>query len=274
MIETYQNYYKNINKCITPISSKLSISVMTLCGSLGSPINILELFDYYIDIGHDLFDLYYVPNTKKNGQNINKNNAFYNCLNITFYYKDINSIESKIAAKIFPNGSIQIPGCKTIDAVHKTPKIIYNFIKSYSELCKHKYPNIIKEPENFILSNMRIVMINSNFSFNNKINQERIKNIINNLKYDGTDKEEYKWRIATFQPEKYSGVNIRYITKKSRDSLLNKQIPSKLEGQISIFIFRSGKCTITGSKNTNELLEAYKAITDLAFKYKDNIFVE
>jgi TATA-box binding protein (TBP) (component of TFIID and TFIIIB) len=46
----------------------------------------------------------------------------------------------------------------------------------------------------------------------------------------------------------------------------------KLTGQVSIFIFRSGKGTITGAKNTDDLLEAYQAITNFIRNNKEKVF--
>lgn len=278
-LETEKNFYSNLSKCKTndEIASELVVAVMTVCGSLGSSIDLLEIFDYYMDVGCESFELSYVPNSKKSKGE--KNKAFYNCLNVTFYYKDIDSIESKIAAKVFPNGSIQLPGCKTIDAVHRGPEILFNFINDISRECKEKKPDVdvIKNFSLFKLKDVRIVMINSNFSFEKGILQERLKTVINNLKFEGKEKNGHIWRMASFQPEKYSGTNIRYMTKRCRDNttsffLEGKKIPIKLDGQVSIFIFRSGKGTITGAKNTKDLLEAYNAIVDLVRENKIHLF--
>lgn len=277
-METVQTYYKNIKECTTKdgIASDLVVAVMTVCGSLGSPINLLEIFDHYMETGADFYsyELSYVPNSKKTKDN--KNKAFYNCLNVTFYYSDKDNIESKISAKVFPNGSIQIPGCKTIDTVQNVPIVLFNFINRIAEKCKDRI--IIQNPELFKLQNVRIVMINSNFSFKQGILLERLKTIINNNRFEGTINSENIWRIASFQPEKYSGCNIRYMTNKCRmDSSdlytdPNKKIPLKLDGQVSIFIFRSGKGTITGAKTSSDIQEAYHAIINLVRDNKDILF--
>ena len=56
--------------------------------------------------------------------------------------------------------------------------------------------------------------------------------------------------------------------------LKKEKIPSKLDGQISIFVFKSGKGTITGSKNTEELLESYMAIVNVLRTYQDELFIK
>jgi TATA-box binding protein (TBP) (component of TFIID and TFIIIB) len=280
-LETEKIYYENLSNCKTndKIASPLIVAVMTVCGTVGSSIDLLEIFDYYMEEGSETFELSYVPNSKK--KNGIKNKAFYNCLNVIFHYRDINGIESKIASKIFPNGSIQLPGCRTIDSVHKTPEILFNFIKDISKKCQLKKPDIpiIKNIENFKLQNVRIVMINSNFIFEKGILQERLKNIINDNKFDGDDNPNKIWRMASFQPEKYSGTNARYMTNKCREQnkdiyIQGKKIPMKLEGQVSVFVFRSGKGTITGAKNTKDLLETYNAITNLVRTNKNQLMYD
>ena len=143
MLETEETYFRNLGQCTTTdnLALELIVAVMTVCGSVGSGIDLLEIFDFYIEEGCGLFELSYVPNSKKlkDGK---KNKAFYNCLNVTFHYKDVDNIESKIASKIFPNGSIQLPGCRTIDAVHKTPEILFNFIKDIAKKVQSKKPEI------------------------------------------------------------------------------------------------------------------------------------
>jgi hypothetical protein len=114
-------------------------------------------------------------------------------------------------------------------------------------------------------------MINSNFSFSKGILQERLKNAINKKRFDNN---ENQWRIATFAPEKYSGVNIRFLTKRLVQSLLNNtDTLSSKDGQVSIFVFKSGKSTITGAKKVEDLLEAYKAITDFV-RNRDELFMK
>jgi hypothetical protein len=282
-LETSEKYASNILKCKTDddIASDLIVAVMTVCGQLGTNINLLKIFDLYMEGKCDPnFELNYVPNSKKTRDG-KKNKAFYNCLSVLFYIKDADGIESKIASKIFPNGSIQLPGCRTMDAVTKSPQVLNNFIRDLVVT----YPDIIDGTLN--LSGIRIVMINSNFIFQTKtdgtkkqvgIIQERLKDIINANKFEGVDDDVRKWRMATYQPEKYAGVNIRYWTKNARRDYAhyfteNKKLPKKIEGQISIFVFRSGKGTITAAKNSEDLLDAYRAICQLVRDNKKTVLI-
>ncbi len=293
-LEPEKKFCENLKKCVTVdnIASELIVAVITLCGSIGSAINLEEIFNYYnankclcgelcekkCDRYLDNYELNYVLNTKTAGDIVVKK-AFYNCLNITFFYSDKKNVKSKIAAKVFPNGSIQIPGCRTIDSVHNTPVSVYEFIENMDKKCKVNNPNltIIRDPSNYKLKNLKIVMINSNFTFSSKILQEQLKDLLNEFKYDGGVDNDNVWRMISFQPEKYSGINIRYLTKRCRENIQQNylngdRIPMKLDGQVSIFIFRSGKGTITGAKNTDDLVEAYETITTFLRNNRDKVF--
>ncbi len=325
-VESIEEYDRNISECVTDdnIASDLIVAVMTVCGNLGSSVGLLKIFDLYMEGSTDAnFELNYVPNSKKSKDG-KKNKAFYNCLSALFYFKDSAGIESKIAAKVFPNGSIQLAGCRTIEAVYKAPEVLFNFISGFKkydipvkiryekelsetleirsqffgkcekyqkELLKHANENItshfiIRDLDNFDLTNIRISMINSNFVFQHKIDnkikqvgiiQDHLKDLINNNKFEGKEVPNRKWRIATYQPEKYAGVNIKYWTEKARNKYASyfaegKKLPKKIDGQISIFVFRSGKGTITAAKNSKDLLEAYRAICNLVRGNTDNIF--
>lgn len=294
MLESTKTFNENVKQCSGGrIASDLVVAVITVCSSLGTCIKISDIFygllatcklvlkktakkrlnvskmikhfEENIGIKYGDFIISYSPNSKKIKNK--KINAFYNCLGISYFYTDINNIKSKIVSKIFPNGSISIPGCRTIEAVHNAPIILYDLIKKINE--KH---NIINNIENYKLRDTKIVMINSNFIFKRKIYQEKLKDELNKYKFS-LENNKNLWRITNFQPEKYSGVNIRYITKSSRNAMFkDKKIPSKINGQISIFVFRSGKGTITGAKNTEDLKEAYKEITSFVRKNK-NLYI-
>lgn len=311
MLESIEEYNANISKCVTDdqIGSKLVVAVMTVCGHLGTPINLLKIFDLYTNGKIDpRFKLNFVPNSKKSKEK--KDKAFYNCLSVLFYIKDELDIESKIAAKVFPNGSIQLAGCRTIYAVHKAPKVLCEFIRTFKKIdnqftkilkhrsavfgkCKkfkedfEKREVIIKNHKDFELNNVRISMINSNFVFQTTnengdfeqagIVQERLKHVVNNNKYDGKGTKGRYWRMATYQPEKYAGVNIRYWTEEARKKyaiyyLEGRKLPKKIDGQISIFIFRSGKGTITAAKSSKDLLEAYQEICNLVRENSITLF--
>lgn len=255
-----EEYNKILSECKTDdgIATNLVVAVMTICGSLSSPIDLNVLSKQKID-GFMMIS----PNNKHDKKT---KSSFYNCLTIIYNYVDRHGNNNKISSKIFPNGSIHLTGCRNIESAHDAPIILYNLIKSV--------PESIKDPKNFKLDNLRTVMINSNFDFKNCIIQERLKEKINEFKFDGSGDPEKVWRMATFQPEKYPGVNIRFWTERARDNHkddYHKQ-PIKIDGQVGIFVFRSGKGTITGAKNIKDIKEAYDAITSLVRNNQNLLF--
>jgi hypothetical protein len=50
LLENEETFYNNLNKAKTDdkIASELIVATMTVCGSLGSPINLLEIFYHFI----------------------------------------------------------------------------------------------------------------------------------------------------------------------------------------------------------------------------------
>ncbi len=66
-LESEDTYFSNLNKCFTSdyIASELVVAVMTVCGSVGCNINLLDIFDIYMDVGCGQFELSYVPNSKE-----------------------------------------------------------------------------------------------------------------------------------------------------------------------------------------------------------------
>lgn len=268
-MDTPEDYNRILSECKTNdgIASDLIIAVITVCGTLSSHIDLLMVSKQNV---HG-FKISYEPNKKKKtieekGSKIKTKSGFYNSLQIEYNYTDSSGLSSKISSKIFPNGSIHLTGSRNIETAHNAPIVLYNLIKNV--------PESIKEPNNFKLDNLRIIMINSNLSFKSCILQERLKEKINEFKFDGSDSSEKVWRMATFQPEKYPGVNIRFWTESTRRCHSEDYIkqPIKINGQVSVLIFRSGKCTITGAKNMKDIKEAYDAITNLVRNNQNLLF--
>ena len=275
MVESEEVFVNNLNSCSCEddIASNLVVAVMTVYGKLGSPINLQEIYNYYLAKGYENFELKFSPGARTPETKA----VFFNSLSVIYKFIDKNNICNNISAKVFPNGSIHLPGNRTIDSVYKATKILYDFIKDISEkaekLSSDKTLKIISIPENFSLTDVKIGMINSNFSFESKISQERLKNIINNSQRYSLKNPEKGWRIASFQPEKYTGLNSKFLTQRFRKNNTKEQLKKKEDGQVSVFIFRSGKGTITGAKSTSDLLEAYKAITDLVRNNKKDVYI-
>ncbi len=234
---------KQLKSKETDIHSKINLSVITIYTSFGSKMN-LEILNEKNNLGElnipEKIITSYVKNSKGNDKK-----AFYNCLTLSFEY-DSRIIKSKI----FPNGSVQLPGCRSIEDTYLIPEYLLNLFKKIINLPVFKDIELVENIEDIKLGKINIAMINSNFYFKGNIKQEILKDIINNINNNN-------WKSASYQPEKYNGLKIKYI--------------SKLGNIITILIFKSGKVTITSAKNIDDILETYSKICDLVTRHKNKV---
>ena len=160
-----------------------------------------------------------------------KPTTFYN--QITLVYKDCYSTKS---IKIFPNGSIQVAGCSDLfDCRRIISQLSYVFNLVMGKDC-------IAPIETF-----RVVMINSNFSLNYKINLFKVSQHF--AKYSDVFK-------VSFEPDKYSAVKIKF---KPADNMK----------EITTSIFGTGKIIITGAETLKEVAFAYNIINNTLNDIKD-----
>ena len=130
----------------------------------------------------------------------------------------------------------------------------------FTSLLNETAKQTLKKPIQYIASkkkcninNLRIELINSNFSVNYQIRQQNLQNILT---------EQYKI-ISRYDPGSYPGINIKYYL-----------TPCHLGRKISIFIFKSGKIIITAAKNLKELNKGYYFINEILEKHKNEIIFE
>ena len=197
-----------------------------------------------IDCGIEMLDIEKFKETFKNGIFIKKvgsvqgfhwslkENGFYNQATIEYIDK-----YSKKSIKVFPNCTIHITGCYSIDDC----KIV---VKQLCFIFKKIMKDQGVEPKEIKCEDCRIVMINTNFSINSVLN---LSNIISVMKSKGA--------IVTFNPETYSAVKI-------------KVVPGAGMKQITASIFSSGKIIITGAVNLKEIIAAYKFILGAIYEKK------
>lgn len=146
--------------------------------------------------------------------------------------------------KLFINGSIQMTGCKHLDNVKKSLIILFNKLKAKKAILD---PNMIFIEKPFVsdvsklnvnkIIFFRIVMINTNFNIQFKINRERLHKLLIEKDYD-----------VGFDPIIHACVNIKF------------PIPSCANKTISIFAFESGSITIAGANSCFQVLSTYNFI--------------
>jgi len=150
-----------------------------------------------------------------------KYTTFYNQVTLTYQDQYTNK-----NVKIFPNGSIHVTGCASpIDCnkILAQLKLMFKLILKLD--VKHSEP--------------RIVMINTNFSLNQRIDLYKFINKIDN-------DPRFEW---DYNPAQYSACKIKFV-------------PMPGMKRISSNIFSSGEIIITGAQTLKEIAYAYKLINE------------
>ena len=160
--------------------------------------------------------------------------TFNNCMTITHTYNG-----TKVSTKIFTNGRIQMAiGSGNISLAMKELWRIYTIIK----FNKNAYIVDADNFEKLDIYDVKVILANSNFDIGPCIKQTKMKDAL-----------VEKYRLdATFNPDKYPGINL------------------KLE-HVSVFIFKSGKIIITASKTVKGLKDAYLFINTIIKNEKHDI---
>lgn len=210
-------------------------------------------------------DIYFKEKKKK--KNEGKKDRFFNC--VMFYMQC--GFEKPVHIKIFQNGSLQLSGVQTIE-MEKIDEIIECILILVKEATE-EFPNLICVKSDNIV-NTNITMINSNFKITSdpkwKINQKRLQTIINeNHRVENGG----NWTGVT-KTEKYPGLNAKYIFNEYLDDYdpLSKK---KINGQVTVLIFRSGCIIITGYSVWEHGIEAYnKIINVIRSNFKEICFID
>lgn len=247
-------------------ATKLTPSTITVCFDINTKINIknvVQTFEKNYE-NHDVFqNIKYKAGTKKS-KDKELNDAFYNQCSMVLSIEDdeskIQKQTSKINVFVFPNGSFRTVGCRTI----KTCAIMINEL-----YCFFKYnKNLVENPSTFSLRNVRISMINSDFKLSRKIKQKKLFNLLK--KY--TIENGGNIRINTFNPDKYPGINVKYLkdtTKVNSSDKFTRKGRKKIDGEVSILIFRSGSIIITGYKKPTEAKHAFKYLSEILIQNQE-----
>ena len=253
------------------LPTDLSISTMTIICDFGNVEFYLENISKYIDLNpNGILSIKYgdsldcnrslIPEKKKR----KPTKSFYNQSTVKIMTPDGSKPGKIINCKLFKNGSIQVTGCKCVD----------HFFDALTILCKELLikKRIIKKNDGFKMikkyyinttdnesvnikmninkiKNFKIVMINSNFKMNFKIDREVLYDILINKKIE-----------CSYEPCTHACVNIKYIYKNRK--------------KISIFVFESGAIIITGANNSTHIIEAYFFINELLKKNYQKILLQ
>lgn len=173
---------------------------------------------------------------------------------------------TKVNIKFFSNHSISMTGCKEkMDGF----RAVSNFLDEM-----RSYPELFIDDEDrreIGVKDYSITMINSDFNMNYRIDRTKLYKMM--LQKYGV--------YTSYNPDDYQGVNIGYMLNADnpeRDGkckcavrcTFDKKERKKKKNRcklITIVVFQSGSVIITGANEDEQLMEAYRFITQLL---KDN----
>jgi len=179
------------------------------------------------------------------------NRKFNNCCSIIIKATD----NSNVNMKIFTNSSITMTGCIDELSDKNALSIIIDYINRNKLL-------LLEGEEDISYEDLRVSMLNCNFSFNFMINRERLFEILT---------ENYKFFVS-FEPEKYQGIKINFMYNKmniNNDGICYCKKKCKGKGintdckRITIAIFQSGITLINGATNIEQVIIIYKFMLGL-----------
>ena len=247
-------------------ATSLKPSTITVCFNINTKINIKNVVKTFEENykQHDVFQIIkYKAGTKKSKDKA-LNDAFYNQCSMVLSIEDdeskIQKQKSKINVFVFPNGSFRTVGCRTI----KTCAIMINELDCFFRYNK----NLVENPSQYSLKDIRISMINSDFKLSSKIKQRKLFNLLKG----STIENGGNLRYNNFNPDKYPGINLKYIkdtTKVNSSDKFTRKGRKKIDGEVSILIFRSGSIIITGYKKPTEAKDAFEYISNILIQNQE-----
>tara|TARA_B110000858_G_scaffold197714_1_gene260408 strand:+ start:127 stop:966 length:840 start_codon:yes stop_codon:yes gene_type:complete len=148
-----------------------------------------------------------------------KDTTFYN--QVTLNYVDEYSTKS---IKLFPNGAVQVAGCTDLIDCNRVIKQLVQLLRL-----------LISKDVN--TKGFQVVMINSNFSLNHKLNLHEV----------ATHFSRDEIFDVSFDPDRYSAVKIKFK-------------PAQDMKRVTVSIFGTGKIIITGAETLKEIAFSYNII--------------
>lgn len=254
-------------------STNLKVSTMTICFKMTNCKEILlnqipELYSYM-----KIFTICNYTKGAKKSKNKIQNNVMYNQCELKGFIKNKTDRSNKISLMIFRSGAFKLVGIKNVTQIPMIIRIVDNFLK------QNKLITINKSDEDVFMTNVRICMINTNFQIfpndtnKQKIHQQALKDHLVQKKFNITNKGPLK--SCVYDQDIYPGVKIKYVYNydENKEKYKTRKGREKLEGEVSIFVFGSGKIIITGGKTANEIYDAYKFINRILSINKTKLLI-
>lgn len=173
----------------------------------------------------------------------------------------------EVNVKLFANGGVQMTGVPT-------PEFSQESIKYVIDQIKAKLPEIFVSPDAAGMTKFKIQLINSDYSINRHIYQEKLHKVLSNV-YN---------LFSSHESTIYQGVNTKYYYNKKGSVLrpgiceckaaCNGQGNGDGDGEckrITISPFSSGKIIITGARDMDQINEAYEFFNDILKAHQEQI---
>lgn len=249
------------------------VKISTICASckVGDNLNLKNMYDY-VSLNSDdvivikknnsdmktLIEIKQPKRRSKSEQLKKKTSSFQNSLTVvmrseTGDYETLDR-ERKVNLKIFNNGSIQMSGCKDINAVNNVLNKITYMIKKGKTIRKDGVKvkiNYCDFPEKIRISDFKLDTINCNYRVRITINREKLFRLM--VKKGVKCNYENCIRRAC--------VNIKYQPKDDNPD----------EKLISLSVFEKGSILIAGAKNKSQLVQSIKFINEIFVTHLEDI---
>jgi TATA-box binding protein (TBP) (component of TFIID and TFIIIB) len=237
----------------------IQISTMTVTCKINTIFNIQNIAKYTelkrtgivsVKHGKNNRSLMMIKRINKNrNNNKNQKKAFYNQVSLQV----ITENDKTLNIKLFLNGSIQITGCKSIEGITEAIQTVFNELKTTKAIIDFKLNTIVEKPfvtdsDKLYIDNLydlKICMINSNFSIGFEIDRDKL--------FEEVVNDSIK---CSYDPNIHACVNIKY---------------EYLDKIISVFVFESGAIIITGAHNCDQITGAYNFINKYLLERYVNI---
>ena len=264
------------------------VSTITCNADLGLYLN-LDIFYENFKINDKFIWIYYpkitdrinfkgiYPKKKRaTKKNTVKKNLFDN--QVTTIFKHDDNYYPNL--KIFKNGNVQITGIKEQSIVQNIIELIIEEIKRINDF----EPNVIINNNMDVIGFNKFVIRMINTDFKSYMDQTMATKFLIRRKilHKILISDEYNNKCS-FEPGRYHGVKLEYFwnsnkTKMDGICVCPKHCFGKGTGysennckKITIAVFESGSVLITGGISFEQIDEAYKYITTILNKHKDEI---
>jgi len=188
-----------------------------------------------------------------------KGGAMFNCIALTFRFRNDANNFHEIHVKVFNTGKLEIPGVLNTSLFDRVKIFILDTLRPYFE-----------EPVAFKDIPSENVLINSNFECNYNVNRDALHSILQSEKYridttydacsyPGVKCKYYFCNKNGFDVEKQTGV----ILPEDNNLTVEELIDSKKYTKVSFMIFRTGGCLIVGNCSEEILTFVYDFVKKL-----------